>query len=57
MLIKVDLQPFAARGWPWESPKLCKRYCNALLLAGEPCPRCPHCAACEWIVELFGRRP
>jgi hypothetical protein len=51
--LKVDLQPYESRN----SPRLCKRYCNALLLAGELGPRCPHCAHCEWLIELFGRRP
>lgn len=34
--------------------RLCKRYCNALRAAGTPCPLCPWCDQCEWLVSLYG---
>jgi len=40
-----------------DTPRLCQRYCNALVLRGFALARCPHCAHCEWLIELFGRRP
>lgn len=48
----LPLQRFAC-----DTPRLCQRYCNALVLQGFQLARCPHCAHCEYIIELFGRRP
>ena len=38
-----------------QTPRLCQDYCNARLILGFTGPRCPHCDACQAVLDIWER--